>query len=99
MRSIAQLFSLHDRVAIVTGGSRGLGREMAEGLAEAGATPRVCARAAPNGSSRPSTSCGTAGHAVEAIHATSSKPEQVQAVVDLALRAFGGWTSSSTTPE
>jgi NAD(P)-dependent dehydrogenase (short-subunit alcohol dehydrogenase family) len=32
------------RVAIVTGGSRGLGEEMAEGLAEAGASLMLCAR-------------------------------------------------------
>jgi NAD(P)-dependent dehydrogenase (short-subunit alcohol dehydrogenase family) len=35
--TINELFTLKDRVAIVTGGSRGLGQEMAEGLAEAGA--------------------------------------------------------------
>ena len=35
MPTIHQLFDLTGRVAIVTGGSRGLGQEMAEGLAEA----------------------------------------------------------------
>jgi len=41
---INDLFNLSDRVAIVTGGSRGLGKEMAEGLAEAGASLMLCAR-------------------------------------------------------
>ena len=41
---IKDLFDLSGRVAIVTGGSRGLGKEMAEGLAEAGATLMLCAR-------------------------------------------------------
>src|SRR5882672_6846386 len=43
-RSVQQLFDLSSRVAIVTGGSRGLGLEIAEGLAEAGASLMLCAR-------------------------------------------------------
>ena len=35
--NVKQLFDLTGRVAIVTGGSIGLGRQMAEGLAEMGA--------------------------------------------------------------
>jgi NAD(P)-dependent dehydrogenase (short-subunit alcohol dehydrogenase family) len=38
------LFDLRGRVAIVTGGSVGLGRQMAEGLAEMGANLVLCAR-------------------------------------------------------
>jgi len=47
--TINELFSLRDRVAIVTGGSRGLGQEMAEGLAESRRGADVCARAASSG--------------------------------------------------
>jgi NAD(P)-dependent dehydrogenase (short-subunit alcohol dehydrogenase family) len=39
-----QIFDLAGRVAIVTGGSVGLGRQMAEGLAEMGANLVLCAR-------------------------------------------------------
>lgn len=39
-----QLFDLSGRVAIVTGGGRGLGRQMAEGLAEMGADVVLCSR-------------------------------------------------------
>lgn len=39
-----QLFDLTGRVAIVTGGSIGLGRQIAEGLAEMGANVVLCAR-------------------------------------------------------
>jgi NAD(P)-dependent dehydrogenase (short-subunit alcohol dehydrogenase family) len=39
-----RLFDLTGRVAIITGGSIGLGRQMAEGLAEMGANVALCAR-------------------------------------------------------
>jgi gluconate 5-dehydrogenase len=42
--NVKQLFDLTGRVAIVTGGSIGLGRQMAEGLAEMGAHLVLCAR-------------------------------------------------------
>jgi NAD(P)-dependent dehydrogenase (short-subunit alcohol dehydrogenase family) len=45
---LAELFDLTGRVAIVTGGSRGLGLEMAEGLGEAGAAVCITARREPD---------------------------------------------------
>ena len=42
--NVKQLFDLTGRVAVVSGGSMGLGRQMAEGLAEMGATLVLCAR-------------------------------------------------------
>jgi NAD(P)-dependent dehydrogenase (short-subunit alcohol dehydrogenase family) len=39
-----QLFDLHGRVALVTGGSKGLGKAMARGLAEAGAQIAISSR-------------------------------------------------------
>ncbi|HEU5298550.1 MAG TPA: glucose 1-dehydrogenase [bacterium] len=44
MSSPADLFSLAGRTALVTGGSRGLGLEIAEGLGQAGARVAVTAR-------------------------------------------------------
>ena len=38
------MFDLSGRIALVTGGSRGLGREMATGLAEQGADLVICSR-------------------------------------------------------
>jgi gluconate 5-dehydrogenase len=41
---VQELFDLSGRVALVTGGSRGLGKEIAEGLAEAGCSLMILAR-------------------------------------------------------
>jgi NAD(P)-dependent dehydrogenase (short-subunit alcohol dehydrogenase family) len=41
-----ELFDLSGKVAIVTGGGSGIGRQMAQGLAEAGASLVLCARKA-----------------------------------------------------
>lgn len=41
------LFSLEDRVAVVTGGSRGIGKMIAQGFLEQGATVYITARKAP----------------------------------------------------
>lgn len=42
--NVKQLFDLTGKVAIVTGGYTGIGRQMAEGLAEAGTNLVICAR-------------------------------------------------------
>src|SRR3982074_2663372 len=85
---VKQLFDLSGRVAIVTGGSRGLGREMAEGLAEAGASLMLCAR----GDAWRTPTVGEMrgrGFRVEGALCDVSKPADVQAVVDKTIAAFG----------
>ena len=84
-----ELFDLTGRVAIVTGGSRGLGQEIAEGLAEAGARLMLCARRDEWLTPTVKEMRGARLHASRARSATSSKPAEVQAVVDKTIAAFG----------
>jgi NAD(P)-dependent dehydrogenase (short-subunit alcohol dehydrogenase family) len=86
--TINELFSLSGRVAIVTGGSRGLGREMAEGLAEAGASLMLCARR-PEWLTPTVEAMRGSGFRVEAQLCDVAKPADVQAVVDQTIAIFG----------
>jgi len=88
MPSIQELFSLRDRVAIVTGGSRGLGEEMAEGLAEAGAALMICARREQWLTPTLERLTGH-GFRVEGLVADVSRPSDVQAVVDRTVASYG----------
>ena len=93
MPSIQELFTLTGRVAIVTGGSRGLGEEMAEGLAEAGAALMLCARR-EQWLTPTLERFAARGVRVEGLVADVSKPADVQAVVDKTMAAYGRSTSS-----
>ncbi|MEO6655971.1 MAG: glucose 1-dehydrogenase [Pyrinomonadaceae bacterium] len=87
-KHINELFDVTGKTAIVTGGSRGIGKEMAEGLAEAGANLMLCARRAEwledtvkefleKGFNVVGKTCDVA------------KPDDVQAVVDETVSKFG----------
>jgi gluconate 5-dehydrogenase len=85
---IEKLFDLRGRVAIVTGGSRGLGAEFAEGLAEAGASLMLCARRdewlVPG-----VEGLRGRGFTAHAMRCDVSNIEQVQAVIDTTVERFG----------
>ncbi len=85
---IKDLFDLSGRVAIVTGGSRGLGLEMAEGLAEAGASLMLCARREEWLEPTIKEMRGR-GFKVEGMLCDVVNQEQVQSVVDKTIEAFG----------
>lgn len=85
---IKDLFDLSGRVAIVTGGSRGLGLEMAEGLAEAGASLMLCARREEWLTPTVNEMRGR-GFKVEGMLCDVVDPEAVQAVVDKTVESFG----------
>jgi gluconate 5-dehydrogenase len=85
---IEKLFDLRGRVAIVTGGSRGLGAEFAEGLAEAGASLMLCARRdewlVPG-----VEALRGRGFTAHAMRCDVSNIAQVQAVIDTTVERFG----------
>ncbi len=88
MRPLKELFDLTGRVAIVTGGSRGLGEEMAEGLAEAGASLMLCARREQWLTPTLDT-FRARGVKVEGMVCDVAVPDQVQAVVDATVARLG----------
>jgi len=85
---VQQLFDLTDRVAVVTGGSRGLGLEIAEGLAEAGAALMLCARR-EQWLTPALEEMRARGVRVEGRLCDVSNPEQVNAVIAATMEAFG----------
>ena len=82
------LFDLSGKTAIVTGGGKGIGRQMAQGLAEAGANVVLCARQADR--------CEQAAAELEQLGVKAlglgcdvRDPEQVAAVVERTVADFG----------
>jgi gluconate 5-dehydrogenase len=86
--NVKKLFDLSGRAAIVTGGSIGLGRQMAEGLAEMGANLVLCARK----KERCLEAAGELqklGAEVLALGCDVRDPASIQAVADATVKHFG----------
>jgi NAD(P)-dependent dehydrogenase (short-subunit alcohol dehydrogenase family) len=85
---LSRMFDLTGRVAIVTGGSRGLGRSMALGLAKAGAAVVVASRKLEACEAVVSeiTAIGSRGLAVAA---RMQEPDDIDRLVDATIRTFG----------
>ncbi|MGB8002189.1 MAG: SDR family oxidoreductase [Anaerobacillus sp.] len=86
--NVMELFDLTGKTAIVTGGGRGLGKQIAEGFAEAGANVVVC--------SRKLDACESVREELEskgvkslAFECDVTNQEQVQRVVDGTVKEFG----------
>jgi gluconate 5-dehydrogenase len=85
---IKKLFDLTGRVAIITGGSVGLGRQMAEALSEAGAKLVLCARNKER-CDLAAAELQTEGVEVISLACDVRKQESIQQVVDETVRRFG----------
>jgi NAD(P)-dependent dehydrogenase (short-subunit alcohol dehydrogenase family) len=87
--AINQLFRLTDRVAIVTGGTRGLGRAMAVGFAAAGAKLVVASRK-PEAVKAAEYELRKRGADVLGVVAHMGDLDQIRALVDRTVDQFGG---------
>jgi 3-oxoacyl-[acyl-carrier protein] reductase len=78
-----------DRVAIVTGSSRGIGRAIAERLASAGARVVINYRGSEAEANEVVANIQAGGGQAIAVQADVSNPAQVEALIDTAKKAYG----------
>lgn len=86
--NVKQLFDLSGRVAIITGGGTGLGRQMAEGLAEMGANLVLCARKKER-CEQTASELQKLGVKTLALACDVKIPDQIQDVVQQSVSQFG----------
>ncbi len=87
--SVLDSFRLDGRVAIVTGGSRGLGKEMARVLADAGADVVVCSRDEAAVQEVAEKLNATYGRSCKGYRCDVSDPAQVEELVRRVIAGFG----------
>ena len=85
---VKELFDLTGKVAIVTGGGRGLGQQIAEGFAEAGANVVVCSRKVES-CEEVSQQLQKLGVQSMALKCDVTNPDDVNHVVNRTLEKFG----------
>ncbi|TYR78602.1 SDR family oxidoreductase [Priestia megaterium] len=85
---IKELFDLTGKVAIVTGGGRGLGEQLAEALAESGAHVVLCSRKV-EACQQVADRLETLGVKTLALSCDINNPEDVKAVVTKTIDVFG----------
>src|SRR3954463_13354470 len=84
-----KLFDLTGQTAIVTGGSKGIGRAMAEALASAGASVAIVSRTAPEAEAVAAEIARDYGQRTVGLAADVTVPAQAEAMAAEVLREFG----------
>ncbi len=87
-KTIQQLFDLHGKTALVTGGSRGLGLQMAHALGEAGARILLSSRKASD-LEEAAAELKAAGIDAQWIAADCAKESEIQRLADETLQRLG----------
>jgi NAD(P)-dependent dehydrogenase (short-subunit alcohol dehydrogenase family) len=87
-RTVSQLFDLKGKTALVTGGSRGLGLQMAHALGEAGAKIMLSSRKAED-LEEAAAELQAAGIDARWIAADLSKEEEIRSLADQTLERLG----------
>ena len=85
---VQELFDLSGKVAIVTGGGSGIGRQMAGALVEAGASLMICSRRLDRCEEGAAELAALGGRAL-AMACDVRRPDEVRAVVERTRRELG----------
>lgn len=88
MTDVRELFDLSGKVAVVTGGGSGIGRQMAEALAELGADLVLCARKAER-CEQAAAELSELGVRAIGLRCDVTKADEVQALVERAVAELG----------
>lgn len=86
---VQDLFKLDGKVALVTGGGRGIGKFIATGLAEAGANLVLASRKLKNLEAAAQEIAAATGVAVVPAACDMARPEDIDAMLKAAIEKFG----------